>query len=105
MIRRPPRSTLFPYTTLFRSHSEVAAETAVIDLSQPLVPEAPGRWLNHPKGVVAGFVAAGQEPRGVGAPGGSGGAHRAGGAGSAGPGGGPPAVVGGGGGGARGPGC
>src|SRR3989449_4771285 len=25
MIRRPPRSTLFPYTTLFRSHAEVAA--------------------------------------------------------------------------------
>src|SRR3712207_7532483 len=24
MIRRPPRSTLFPYTTLFRSSSEVA---------------------------------------------------------------------------------
>src|SRR3712207_8152620 len=24
MIRRPPRSTLFPYTTLFRSASEVA---------------------------------------------------------------------------------
>src|SRR5206468_11766752 len=23
MIRRPPRSTLFPYTTLFRSHIEV----------------------------------------------------------------------------------
>src|SRR2546426_4711313 len=23
MIRRPPRSTLFPYTTLFRSHSPV----------------------------------------------------------------------------------
>src|SRR2546426_11414862 len=23
MIRRPPRSTLFPYTTLFRSHVEV----------------------------------------------------------------------------------
>src|SRR5258708_13944111 len=23
MIRRPPRSTLFPYTTLFRSHSVV----------------------------------------------------------------------------------
>src|SRR2546425_11873202 len=22
MIRRPPRSTLFPYTTLFRSHKE-----------------------------------------------------------------------------------
>src|SRR5690349_23979290 len=25
MIRRPPRSTLFPYTTLFRSHVHVAA--------------------------------------------------------------------------------
>src|SRR5260221_3160196 len=25
MIRRPPRSTLFPYTTLFRSHDEVGA--------------------------------------------------------------------------------
>src|SRR5690349_22744260 len=25
MIRRPPRSTLFPYTTLFRSHVPLAA--------------------------------------------------------------------------------
>src|SRR5258708_27687965 len=25
MIRRPPRSTLFPYTTLFRSHSSISA--------------------------------------------------------------------------------
>src|SRR3712207_9564316 len=24
MIRRPPRSTLFPYTTLFRSHTSLA---------------------------------------------------------------------------------
>src|SRR3712207_2842664 len=24
MIRRPPRSTLFPYTTLFRSHTQTA---------------------------------------------------------------------------------
>src|SRR3712207_8700232 len=24
MIRRPPRSTLFPYTTLFRSHRDVS---------------------------------------------------------------------------------
>src|SRR5258708_23216633 len=29
MIRRPPRSTLFPYTTLFRSH-EAVAECGVI---------------------------------------------------------------------------
>src|SRR5260221_13086069 len=28
MIRRPPRSTLFPYTTLFRSHSAVRANDA-----------------------------------------------------------------------------
>src|SRR5256885_3547902 len=26
MIRRPPRSTLFPYTTLFRSQQETAAQ-------------------------------------------------------------------------------
>src|SRR2546430_6084493 len=26
MIRRPPRSTLFPYTTLFRSHSRLLPE-------------------------------------------------------------------------------
>src|SRR5256885_7397958 len=28
MIRRPPRSTLFPYTTLFRSHREDVAVAA-----------------------------------------------------------------------------
>src|SRR3712207_7721834 len=28
MIRRPPRSTLFPYTTLFRSHTEGLEEPA-----------------------------------------------------------------------------
>src|SRR2546422_3297410 len=28
MIRRPPRSTLFPYTTLFRSEAEAALEAA-----------------------------------------------------------------------------
>src|SRR2546425_3406420 len=29
MIRRPPRSTLFPYTTLFRSHSNDPCRLAV----------------------------------------------------------------------------
>src|SRR5256885_13306480 len=29
MIRRPPRSTLFPYTTLFRSHYAVRVERAL----------------------------------------------------------------------------
>src|SRR2546422_5680424 len=30
MIRRPPRSTLFPYTTLFRSH-EVTEASSIIE--------------------------------------------------------------------------
>src|SRR3712207_8427348 len=33
MIRRPPRSTLFPYTTLFRSAKAVSGQ---IDWAQPL---------------------------------------------------------------------
>src|SRR3712207_8645839 len=33
MIRRPPRSTLFPYTTLFRSPSGKSAERALQDES------------------------------------------------------------------------
>src|SRR5437016_9014456 len=33
MIRRPPRSTLFPYTTLFRSHPRMGATDVV-----PFVP-------------------------------------------------------------------
>src|SRR3712207_7663832 len=32
MIRRPPRSTLFPYTTLFRSRLEVPLEEAVSNI-------------------------------------------------------------------------
>src|SRR2546430_5499669 len=37
MIRRPPRSTLFPYTTLFRSLSPAALETlAIIAYRQPV---------------------------------------------------------------------
>src|SRR5437868_10665184 len=30
MIRRPPRSTLFPYTTLFRSEQPVASVTTAV---------------------------------------------------------------------------
>src|SRR2546425_8578845 len=29
MIRRPPRSTLFPYTTLFRSHKVAAVQEKI----------------------------------------------------------------------------
>src|SRR2546426_9695702 len=37
MIRRPPRSTLFPYTTLFRSISRCAAAPSVVSSSRPEV--------------------------------------------------------------------
>src|SRR3712207_7510186 len=33
MIRRPPRSTLFPYTTLFRSLNNIAVLALVIELA------------------------------------------------------------------------
>src|SRR3712207_7088471 len=39
MIRRPPRSTLFPYTTLFRSHTFTRGERGETD------GRAPRRWL------------------------------------------------------------
>src|SRR5687768_17758011 len=45
MIRRPPRSTLFPYTTLFRSETEVRGG--------PVVPAAALRALHPVGGVVA----------------------------------------------------
>src|SRR3712207_7695026 len=35
MIRRPPRSTLFPYTTLFRSDDERAAPLRDLHQQQP----------------------------------------------------------------------
>src|SRR3712207_9410050 len=37
MIRRPPRSTLFPYTTLFRSHELRTPLNAVIGYSEMLL--------------------------------------------------------------------
>src|SRR5258706_2721977 len=41
MIRRPPRSTLFPYTTLFRSHQDprTHAQPDGFSLSTQLLPE------------------------------------------------------------------
>src|SRR5256886_10955452 len=45
MIRRPPRSTLFPYTTLFRSHLGTAFFTIVrpIDALRELIASDPYR--------------------------------------------------------------
>src|SRR5256885_10232155 len=47
MIRRPPRSTLFPYTTLFRS--QTGKELRRIALSRPMASfsvDADGKHLN-----------------------------------------------------------
>src|SRR2546426_4722957 len=53
MIRRPPRSTLFPYTTLFRSHLPAAG----LDLAG-----APGR---RPRGGCLAARAEERPPRGA----------------------------------------
>src|SRR5688572_32093023 len=43
MIRRPPRSTLFPYTTLFRSSGKLTKLCSVEDVAHP----EQHRALNH----------------------------------------------------------
>src|SRR2546430_4870951 len=48
MIRRPPRSTLFPYTTLFRSDVE---RLPVVDLDQHLALEVQGAFDLGPQRV------------------------------------------------------
>src|SRR2546426_2284533 len=45
MIRRPPRSTLFPYTTLFRSDLGTEAAYLVLEAAHRL--EAAGRHVAH----------------------------------------------------------
>src|SRR3712207_7853532 len=47
MIRRPPRSTLFPYTTLFRSGLVVAGPMP-LEVGDALVPPAPVRFEDEP---------------------------------------------------------
>src|SRR3712207_7334341 len=59
MIRRPPRSTLFPYTTLFRSG----------------VVQAPERAVPRPTGEVAVHRALGRQVLGQSAPLAAGGQH------------------------------
>src|SRR6478752_4278152 len=43
MIRRPPRSTLFPYTTLFRSRPTATA------VARPRSPGSDPRWSRRPR--------------------------------------------------------
>src|SRR3712207_7671271 len=47
MIRRPPRSTLFPYTTLFRSARLHAAPAAEDDVLHGLAAHGERRLLAH----------------------------------------------------------
>src|SRR3712207_8970949 len=67
MIRRPPRSTLFPYTTLFRSVQtlallEMASGVVGVNLHHPLVrflSESPERGRRIYGTLLAATVAAG----------------------------------------------
>src|SRR5947209_14000906 len=54
MIRRPPRSTLFPYTTLFRSSTSIVATRGsptkrILQVLPPLLPPegSPSRSEEH----------------------------------------------------------
>src|SRR5438105_6513316 len=51
MLRRPPRSTLFPYTTLFRSRGSAAAR-ARARLAHPLPPRRRGPERDRIAGAV-----------------------------------------------------
>src|SRR2546426_4753063 len=50
MIRRPPRSTLFPYTTLFRSHRGAASPRAarLVVVERLVVEEVQAQKRAHP---------------------------------------------------------
>src|SRR5437763_2774822 len=50
MIRRPPRSTLFPYTTLFRSRTYFGCLLNVTALARRLCAERPARVTLLPAG-------------------------------------------------------
>src|SRR3712207_7966854 len=54
MIRRPPRSTLFPYTTLFRSQVLVVLDISVVNAALPSI----GRALDLSSGDLPWLVTA-----------------------------------------------
>src|SRR2546422_9243193 len=78
MIRRPPRSTLFPYTTLFRStagilgterigNGVVVRDDGLVLTIGYLITEATTIWLNTNKGTaVPGHPLAYDQPTGFG---------------------------------------
>src|SRR6266498_6001243 len=60
MIRRPPISTLFPYTTLFRSRPPPPRRSATPHPSRPWPPSQPERLRLPPVRVLAGEDAFGE---------------------------------------------
>src|SRR3712207_6871919 len=65
MIRRPPRSTLFPYTTLFRSILEIREEP----LGANVLAELTASLATDDDGAVVGFLGRTRRSPGTPAPG------------------------------------
>src|SRR3989454_10673485 len=61
MIRRPPRSTLFPYTTLFRSRAGLLPVVSVNGLPRPDVALTAAAGIEYRSGVVTGGLFYGVE--------------------------------------------
>src|SRR2546422_6745067 len=59
MIRRPPRSTLFPYTTLFRSAWTWRARFSRAPIWSPRTrPSSPSAWCSDVRGVTRALLLA-----------------------------------------------
>src|SRR5260221_4858196 len=57
MIRRPPRSTLFPYTTLFRSNGRNFQEIPFGSIERPTAQEFPAQnWIDYGDGQHGEFL-------------------------------------------------
>src|SRR3712207_8294931 len=58
MIRRPPRSTLFPYTTLFRSIGKAIPDTEILVVNkegEECAPNEPGELVHRGPTVAMGY--------------------------------------------------
>src|SRR3712207_7028416 len=54
MIRRPPRSTLFPYTTLFRSSCGPGPPPTTASSARPTCPPRRSPWCSGPRSTPTG---------------------------------------------------